>query len=175
MINHIAVEMRKKIVKNLVKCSAKLSVIIDESTTVGKESALVVHLKASISNGEPVFIFLNLIELQAQTAAAIVLALEECLESAGFTKRYLEDNWIAIVSDGASVMLGRKAGVDTQLSAKYPRLFVWHCLNHRLKLAVHDAVSEVTAINHFKSFIDARDRFVTPGTGGGFEFLRNFF
>src|ERR1700731_3693645 len=61
-------------------------------------------------------------------------------------------------------MLGRKAGVATQLSAKYPRLFVWHCLNHRLELAVHDAVSEVTAINHFKSFIDAVYSLYTQST-----------
>ena len=127
--------------------------VIDESTTVGKQAVLVVYIRAVIDSREPVFIFLDLIELEAQTAAAIVLVLEKCLQSAGFTKEYLNENRIAIVSDGASVMLGRKAGVVTQLSAKYPRLFTWHCLNHRLELSVHDAVREITAINHFKAFI----------------------
>lgn len=51
-------------------------------------------------------------------------------------------------------MLGRKAGVVTKLAEKYTSLFSWHCLNHRLELGVNDAVREVTAINHFKCFLD---------------------
>ena len=31
---------------------------------------------------------------------------------------------------------------------------VWHCLNHRLELCVGDAVSDVTAVNHIKAFVD---------------------
>jgi len=34
IVNHIAGEMRKKVVNNTVSCSAKLSVLIDESTTL---------------------------------------------------------------------------------------------------------------------------------------------
>ncbi len=32
-------------------------------------------------------------------------------------------------------------------------LFVWHCMNHRLELAVSDAVDEVNSVNHFKAFM----------------------
>lgn len=51
-------------------------------------------------------------------------------------------------------MLGKSSGVAAQLRKLYPRLIVWHCLNHRLELCVGDAVSDVTAVNHFKAFID---------------------
>ena len=51
-------------------------------------------------------------------------------------------------------MLEKSSGVAAQLRKLYPRLIVWHCLNHRLELCVGDAVSDVTAVNHFKAFID---------------------
>ena len=58
------------------------------------------------------------------------------------------------MTDGASVMLGKQSGVATRLRALYPLIFPWHCMNHRLELAVADAIKEITAINTFKSFLD---------------------
>ncbi|KAK1887604.1 E3 SUMO-protein ligase KIAA1586 [Dissostichus eleginoides] len=54
----------------------------------------------------------------------------------------------------SSVMLGKNSGVATRLTARYPNLFTWHCMNHRLELAVSDAVDEVQAVNHFKVFLE---------------------
>ena len=51
-------------------------------------------------------------------------------------------------------MLGRKSGVVSQILGKYPNVIIWHCLNHRLELAVSDAIGEVTAVNHFQIFFD---------------------
>uniref|UniRef100_A0A8C4PWW6 Uncharacterized protein n=1 Tax=Eptatretus burgeri TaxID=7764 RepID=A0A8C4PWW6_EPTBU len=51
------------------------------------------------------------------------------------------------------VMLGKNSGVATRLTARYPYLFTWHCMNHRLELAVSDAVDEVQSIIHFKAFM----------------------
>ena len=51
-------------------------------------------------------------------------------------------------------MLGKNSGVATRLTARYPNLFTWHCMNHRLELAVSDAVDEVQSINHFKAFME---------------------
>lgn len=44
--------------------------------------------------------------------------------------------------------------VDTQLCARFPDLFVWHCSYHHLDLAVGDVLKEVSALNHFKTFFD---------------------
>lgn len=37
----------------------------------------------------------------------------------------------------------------------YPLLFSWHCMNHRLELAVADAMKDVSAINHLSAFLIA--------------------
>jgi hypothetical protein len=44
-------------------------------------------------------------------------------------------------------MLGSKSGVAVRLLQHYPSLFVWHCMNHRLELAVEDAVRDVSNVN----------------------------
>jgi hypothetical protein len=46
-------------------------------------------------------------------------------------------------------MIGQKAGMGELLTDKYPDLLVWHCSNHRLKLAVDDVVNEVVGISNF--------------------------
>lgn len=62
---------------------------------------------------------------------------------------------MSFVSDGASVLLGKKNGVAKKLKDKYPLIFSWHCMNHRLELAVNDSLKDVSATNHFKCFIDS--------------------
>uniref|UniRef100_H2ZRS2 HAT C-terminal dimerisation domain-containing protein n=1 Tax=Latimeria chalumnae TaxID=7897 RepID=H2ZRS2_LATCH len=154
IVNHIAKEMWKNLVKSLVSSSSKLAVLIDESTTLSRKATLIVYLKAPVEGESPIFMFLDLVELEYQRAEGVVSALIECLQNAGFTDCYLQENWVSFVSDGASVMLGRNSGVATRLCLKYPQLFTWHCTNHRLELAVADAIDEVTTVNHFKAFME---------------------
>ena len=155
IVDHIANTMRKRLVNSLLESNNKISILIDESTSLSKKSVLIVYGKAAVGDGEPVFMFLDLVELDSQTADSVTSALENCLKSAGFTETYLQANWIGFVTDGASVMLGRHSGVATQLRKKYPHLFTWHCLNHRLELAVGDAARDVCNVFHFKSFLDS--------------------
>lgn len=116
---------------------------------------MIVYIKASISSEDPIFIFLALVELEHQTAENIVTQLIDCLHGSGFNNEYLINNWISFVSDGASVLLGKKAGVAKRLKDIYPLIFSWHFLNHRLELAVNDTMKDLNSINHFKSFIDS--------------------
>ncbi|KAJ8405555.1 hypothetical protein AAFF_G00315350 [Aldrovandia affinis] len=146
--------MQKKIVHSIVTSSSKLSVLIDEATSLSHESAMIVNLKASVNGAPPEFVFLELVELESQRAEDIEEALLNCLDTTGFTEEWLQKNWVSFVSDGASVMLGKNSGVATRLKASYPNLFTWHCMNHRLEPAVSDAVDEVQAVNHFKVFIE---------------------
>ena len=57
-------------------------------------------------------------------------------------------------SDGASFMLGKKSGVGQRLLEKFPRIILWHCLNHRFDLSVGDTISEVCGANYFQAFMD---------------------
>lgn len=115
---------------------------------------MIINLKASVDGTTPEFMFLELVELESQRAEHIEEALLKCLKTVGFTEDWLQKNWVSFVSDGASVMLGKNSGVATRLTARYPNLFTWHCMNHRLELAVNDVVEEVHAVNHFKIFLD---------------------
>lgn len=61
---------------------------------------------------------------------------------------------MAFASDGASVMVGKKSGVATLIKTICPNIILWHCLNHRVELAVADAIKDVRGLNHFQSFIE---------------------
>ncbi|KAF0746987.1 E3 SUMO-protein ligase KIAA1586-like, partial [Aphis craccivora] len=125
IIDHIATKMRNKIVQNIIETNSKISLLIDESTTNSLLSGMIIYLKASISYDSPVFIFLDLIE-----------------------------HWISFVTDGASVLLGKTNGVAARLKEKFPIIFSWHCINHRLELAVNDVLKDITVTYHFKHFLD---------------------
>ena len=155
IIEHIAREMERRIVSSIVNSSAKLSVLIDESTTVSKKPVLIIYIRASLQDEPPIFIFLKLLELEGQTASSICDGLLTCLKASGFTEEYLQNNWVSLVSDGASVMLGKNSGVAKRLTELYPRIFTWHCMNHRLELSVNDAFADVSATNHFRAFLDS--------------------
>ena len=101
------------------------------------------------------FMFLDLVELENQKADTIVSTLLNCLAMYGFDDTYLTEHLIAFASDGTSVMTGNKSGVALQLANKYPNIVTWHCLNHRIELAVADAAADTTGVNHFRSFMDA--------------------
>jgi hypothetical protein len=155
LVNHISTEMRKTLCTQIQTVGGKVAVLIDETTTLSTKSALIVYLKCqSTEHGVPHFVFLDLVELENQTATAICASLLHCLELHGFSDSYLKDNFVGFVSDGASVMLGKKSGVARLILNKYPNIIVWHCLNHRLELAVSDAINEVAGVNHFQMFFD---------------------
>jgi len=51
-------------------------------------------------------------------------------------------------------MTGQFKGVATRFKNKYPRLKTFHCMAHRLELAVKNAVDDVNPVSHFRTFID---------------------
>lgn len=155
IIDHIANEMRSMVCTAIRESKGKLSILIDESTTVSDISTLIVYLKAQLEiSGKPQFLFLDLVELtNGEGADNIHKALVACLKQHGFDMDYLQKHFIAFTSDGASVLTGKKSGVVELLVKDFPNLITWHCLNHRLELAVDDAIADLRGINHFKIFI----------------------
>jgi hypothetical protein len=146
--------MRKKFVQSVTENHVPFAILVDESTTLSKKTCLDIYIRCSIGDAKPYSFFLDLIELPGTSATDITKALLACLRKHKFTDSILKDYWLALGTDGASVMVGRKAGVIAKLKETYPNLIGWHCMNHRLELSVHDVVKSITDINHIKSFMD---------------------
>ncbi|XP_061476359.1 E3 SUMO-protein ligase KIAA1586 homolog isoform X3 [Rhineura floridana] len=152
---HIAKEIKMKIFKNIIEENAKICIIIDEASTISKKSTLVIYLQCAVQSAPaPVMLFVALKELVSTTAECIFNTLLSTLNDCGFNNEYLKANLIAFCSDGANSMLGRKSGVATKLLEKFPKVIIWHCLNHRLQLSLDDSISDIKQVNHFKIFLD---------------------
>lgn len=157
MVDCIAVEMRKKLCDAVIGGSQKISIMLDESTTVSRKSCMVVYVRTvwPFEGEEECFAYpLGLVELPSMTAEAITKSLFELLGNNGFSKNFLSRNLMGACSDGASVMLGKHSGVLTRLKGEFPDVFLWHCMCHRIELAIGDAVKSVGQVNHVKSFLD---------------------
>ena len=130
--------------------------MIDESTSLQQTVVFDCLCQSSFDiDVGPVTFFLDIVELGSTNSDGIVLALTDCLTANGLTEEFLRNHLIGLGTDGASVMLGIKSGVAAKLTISFPRLISWHCFNHRLELAVSDAVKSCTEINNFKAFIDS--------------------
>jgi hypothetical protein len=153
--------MKNSLVCKIVTSSSKISLIIDEAT-LSQKSTLILYIRVLISGCEmtaPVNLFIDSIELDDVTATGIFslppsISLICHLQSIGMTEEYMNDHLVSVACDGAVVMFGSRGRVKKLIKEKFLSITVWHCADHRLELAVHDAVKTVSGINKFKSFID---------------------
>jgi len=152
---HICTEMRKSVCSAIVERKSKFAVMIDESTTISKLTTLIIYIRTTFDETGPITMFLDLVELQSTTAECIVTALLSSLKTHGMSDDFIRDNCVGLATDGASVMLGKKAGVAKLITDKYPDIITWHCIAHRLELGVHDTIEEVSGTNNFKIFLDS--------------------
>lgn len=60
---------------------------------------------------------------------------------------------VALGSDGANVMVGKKNGVAALLRQTHPSLINIHCIAHRLALAAGQASSSVKYLHKFKAIL----------------------
>ncbi|KAJ4922910.1 hypothetical protein JOQ06_022583 [Pogonophryne albipinna] len=148
--------IKKELLKKIIETKSKITVLADESTSVGHKSTLVVFLKASVDGDmEPIAFPLDLVELDSMSAAHIKEQIMGCLLKNGFTVELLREILIGFCSDGASVMLGVKSGVGKLLQDDFPGIILWHCLNHRLELAVYQALDVTGGTKDFQAFMDS--------------------
>lgn len=155
IIDHVAQEMKVKITSKIKIEGGKISIMLDESTSLSSKSVVIVYLKCETNkDNDPETLLLDLIELTDQKSETVFEAVIKSLTKYGFDNDYLKKNLVAFTSDGANVMLGKRSGVAARFLTEFPNLIIWHCINHRIELALTDAVEEVSGVNHFHSFMD---------------------
>jgi len=151
---HIANEMQSELVAYILKHGSKFSVLVDESTDVSQQQSLIVYIRLTF-DAKPCNYFFDLIPIATTTAEALEQYLLTSLEHAGLTVDIMKKQMIGFCSDGASNMTGKLKGLATLLRAKVgDHLQTFHCMAHRLELAVHNTVSSVTEASHFQMLVD---------------------
>ena len=154
MVNCIAESMRAKICERIKAEERKIAIITYESTTISKKSCVIIYIRSVVCDDKPVNVFLDICELPGQNAQSICDCIVNTLAKYSFDKEYLVKNLIAFTCDGASVMFGVKSGVGKKLKDQFPALVLWHCMNHRLELAVLDAVKSINGFYTLESFFN---------------------
>lgn len=155
IVNHIADEMRKTLISNILNSKNKISLIIDESTTMSNKTTLIVIVRVVLPElSAPVNLFLDLVELEDVTAKGILSSLIRHLAHLGMSEDYLREFLLSVTCDGAAVLFGAHNGVRRLMQDKFPGVIFWHCANHRLELSVSDTVNKVAGVNRFKNFMD---------------------
>jgi hypothetical protein len=101
IISHIADEMRHELLSKILSNKSRISVFIDESTSLGRLSCLVVFVRATfdVIYG-PITFFLNIVELSCTNADSIREELMKCIISHGLTEEFLKEFWIGLGADG---------------------------------------------------------------------------
>ena len=92
--------------------------------------------------------------METLCASHIKDAILDCLRKNGFTTELLQEVFIGFCSDGASAMLGTKSGVGNLPKDEFPDIVLWYCLNHRLELAVGNALDATSGTNDLQSFLE---------------------
>jgi hypothetical protein len=128
IINHISKEITNILFRKIISFKSKISLIIDEATTLSQKSTLILYIRVLIYGCEmtaPVNLFIDLIELDDVTAIGIFFSLICHLQSIGMTQEYLRDYLVSVACDGAAVMFGYRGGVKKLLKRKFPSIIIW--------------------------------------------------
>lgn len=70
---------------------------------------------------------------------------------------FIKTRLLGFCTDGASNLRGHVKGALQIIANSLNRsdLFTFHCMNHKLELAVHDAVATTTKVSHLRMFMDS--------------------
>ena len=100
--------------------------------------------------GQSVCHFVNIVALESANAEGILHAIDQSLLGIGVTKTTLQQKLVGCNFDGASVTLGSKTGVATQLNNRVNQnIVILHCVVHNLELGVGDAIITVPYLHSF--------------------------
>ena len=136
-----------------IKQAGKYSIMADEA-----KDKYTQHLSLCVRYVSPftkkvVERFLTFLQLSAFDAKSMTDALEGYLE-----KQSIEESEVTCVAqgyDGASVMSGVHAGVQTQFRQLHPQAIYVHCWGHQLNLVIVNTCKSITEVEEFFSMLGA--------------------
>ena len=153
IVEHVGCEMRLEIIQYIVANNCKFSVLVDESTSVANVQSMVIYLR-TVFDSEVCVYFIGLVPVALATAEGLQATLLEFLYSVGLTDEIMSSQFVGFCSDGASTMTGQHNGLAALLTRKFPLLKSFHCMAHRLELAVKNAVDTVNPVSHFRDLVE---------------------
>ena len=118
-----------------------MSVIVDGSSdsSITENEMVYIH---TCHKGEVKTTFIKCCQVQRGTALGVINAIKRSAETVMEFNTFLS-KLVAMGSDGASVMLGKKSGVLALLKEQQPSLIGINCSAHRLELCYKDAMKKV--------------------------------
>jgi hypothetical protein len=157
-VKFIAESMRKKLIKFILETESYFSLLVDESTTFANQTALIVYLRITGPDREACNVFINLIELEGTTGAAIANALYQSLTDFGFSSNVLKTKLLGFCTDGASNLQGEYHGAIQlfmeMLGRSSSDILKQHCMNHKLELMAHRVAEDMNHVSHLRQFMD---------------------
>ena len=140
MIDSINQSVEDSILRD-ISYSKQIGIIVDETTDITVNKKLCIYIKCLTENNIPVVHFLDNLSVIDGRAETIVNAIDTVLHSKDTPPEKLS----TLATDGASVMMGKHAGVGALLRQRYnPCLIQIHCITHRVALAAGQACRDVT-------------------------------
>lgn len=130
-----------------IKTAQYVSLIADETSDISSVFQLVIVFRYVLANGQPVERFWKFDNPEGHDAKSIAKCISTSLD-------YVVQNPEKLVSqsyDGANVMSGHHAGVQTIVQQTYKHAFFVHCYAHQLNLIVAQATSQNQDVRIFFS------------------------
>ena len=150
IIKFIATRKKEGIIKDILNNQRNFSVLVDESTTYSNTTGVTIDIKYLDDNGNPKFIFWDLVEPKLTTAKAIADCIQNSLHC--FPHEFLKKHFVGLGGDGASVISGVFNGVGALLKEDYENIEFNHCLAHRLELSVARAIRNSDGFQEYSDF-----------------------
>ncbi|XP_041837799.1 SCAN domain-containing protein 3-like [Melanotaenia boesemani] len=153
-IEEMSADIQSQLLDRLRSCE-QFSIQLDESTDISSAAQLIVLVRYPWE-GNILEDFLFCKEVPGRTTGEeIFKLLDAFMTEAGL---YWE-KCVAVCTDGAAAMTGRKSGVTARIKSANPRIITTHCMLHRQALASKDMGPDlnsvlnaaVTAVNFVKS------------------------
>ena len=137
-------------VNNKLVASPYISILLDESCDISVTKKLLIYAKTISSDFDIETHFLDNLQISDGTAKTIYQSVKNALQERNISLNKV----LAVGSDGASVMTGRKNGFVALLKKQdSPYVIGIHCVAHRLALCSSQATDKVPYLKQYQQIL----------------------